>query len=62
MEMAGSGLRRHLSTEQRKHLFSLYKKVCVADSYRSIMEALSLVSVPLCLISPKNMKKFGAVP
>ncbi|XP_042467946.1 uncharacterized protein LOC122051073 isoform X2 [Zingiber officinale] len=46
MEMVGSGLRRHLSTEQRKHLFSLYKKVCVADSYRSIMEALSLEHLP----------------
>ncbi|KAG6517619.1 hypothetical protein ZIOFF_021015 [Zingiber officinale] len=46
MEMVGSGLRRHLSTEQRKHLFSLYKKVCVAYSYRSIMEALSLEHLP----------------
>ncbi|XP_074557928.1 uncharacterized protein LOC141813835 [Curcuma longa] len=46
MEMVGSGLKKHLSTEQRRHLFSLYKKVCVADSHRSIMEALSLEHLP----------------
>ncbi|RRT34177.1 hypothetical protein B296_00054321, partial [Ensete ventricosum] len=44
MEMVGSGLKRHLTIEQRKHLLSLYKETCGADDHRSIVEALGLVS------------------
>ncbi|WOL11283.1 hypothetical protein Cni_G20045 [Canna indica] len=42
MEMVASGLKRHLNVEQRKHLLNLYKETCVADSHRSIVEALGL--------------------
>lgn len=45
MEMVGSGLKRHLTIEQRKHLLSLYKETCGADDHRSIVEALGLVSI-----------------
>ncbi|XP_064937847.1 uncharacterized protein LOC135592364 isoform X1 [Musa acuminata AAA Group] len=45
MEMVGSGLKRHLTIEQRKHLLSLYKETCGADDHRSIVEALGLVRV-----------------
>ncbi|URE40444.1 hypothetical protein MUK42_06154 [Musa troglodytarum] len=42
MEMVGSGLKRHLTIEQRRHLLSLYKETCGADDNRSIVEALGL--------------------
>ncbi|THU46174.1 hypothetical protein C4D60_Mb09t02170 [Musa balbisiana] len=42
MEMVGSGLKRHLTIEQRKHLLSLYKETCAADDHKSIEEALGL--------------------
>ncbi|URE40448.1 hypothetical protein MUK42_06154 [Musa troglodytarum] len=54
MEMVGSGLKRHLTIEQRRHLLSLYKETCGADDNRSIVEALGLTHQFPCSLSSSS--------